>query len=439
MKKYIFYPVLFLSLVFISQVYALPRFALLRGMGNCLGCHVNPTGGQMRAAGGEAFAINNLAMWKRGDSTSFIGQIAQGLRLGGDFRSQALYFSQTTPLYGSPTGDTAHQPKFIKRGDTTVHITSFHSMSLALELDINATKTLHGFFRYDPINTITPSEGWAMLHFVHSSGEIFQSGDVVTNAYVKLGAFLPAFGIRFDDHTVYVKGGDGGLSGFSRAGFFWSPGYRDVGAEVGTLLFDHIGIVAGIFNGSESFPNGQPPNFATDPSNNKALCFRITSSGEIIEDMLAGEIGYSRYMHNHSNTDGTPANMALNAIHFSLRAGPVTILNEYDFGNNILPSGSDGATVPKAMALCSEAALRITKGFDAIVRYENFKDEYPAGVTNVEVKSRIMIGAQWFPLRFVEIRPEYRIAKGSIPNTNDPSIRDDFTENTLLVQTHFFF
>lgn len=309
-------------------------------------------------------------------------------------------------------------------------------MSLALELDIKATNTLHGFFRYDPINTITPSEGWAMLHFVHSSGEIFQSGDVVTNAYVKLGAFLPAFGIRFDDHTVYVKGGDASLSHFNRAGFFWSPGYRDVGAEIGTLLFNHIGITAGMFNGSESLPSA---TFSVDPSNNKAFCFRIASSGEIIEDMLAGEIGFSRYMHNHTNNDGTPGNMTINAVHFSLRAGPVTVLNEYDFGNNIVPSGSEGQTVAKAMALCSEAAIRITKGLDVLLRYENFKDENPAGVTAIQVKSRIMIGAQWFPLRFVEIRPEYRIAKISAPNITDPTIPGDFTENTLLVQTHIFF
>ena len=437
MKKnsyYIIVPILF----FTSQLYALPRFALLRGEGNCLGCHVNPTGGQIRSPGGESYAINDLAMWKRGDSNSFTGAIARGLRIGGDFRSQALYFANKSPLYNSVQSDSASQGKLIKRGDTTVHITSFQSMSLALELDIKATNTLRGFFRYDPLNTITPSEGWAMLQFIHSSGEIFQSGDVVTNAYIKLGAFLPAFGIRFDDHTVYVKGGDGSLSGFSRAGFFWSPGYRDVGAEIGTLLFDHIGIVAGIFNGSESFPNGQPPNFATDPSNNKAICFRINSSGEIIEDILSGEIGFSHYQHNHTN-NGVAANLTLNAIHFSLRAGPLTVLNEYDFGNNILPSGSDGQTVAKAEGFCSESALRITKGIDAIFRYEFFKDEDPIGVTITQVKSRIMIGAQWFPLRFLEIRPEYRIAVGSTPNINDSSIRDDFSENTLLIQTHLFF
>src|ERR1700674_1660079 len=115
MKKHIISLALFLSFLFASQLHALPRFALLRGEGNCLGWHVNPIGGQIRSAGGETFAINDLAMWKRGDSTTFTGQIAKGLRLGGDFRSQALYFSQTKSLFSTEVvrGDSG------KRSDTT--------------------------------------------------------------------------------------------------------------------------------------------------------------------------------------------------------------------------------------------------------------------------------------------------------------------------------
>lgn len=423
MKNYRLFLAFFISIFCItSQADALPRFALLRGDGNCLGCHVNPTGGQLRSAGGEAFSINDLPMWKRGDK--FTSELSDGIRIGGDFRSQLLMFSQTSPLYSSIVEDSAIGR--IKRGDTTRHLTSFHSMSLAFELDIKATNTLHGFFRYDPLG-LTQSEGWALLHFVHSSGEIIASGKVVTNAYVKLGSFLPAFGIRFDDHTTYVKGGTASLSGFNHAGFFWTPGYRDVGAEIGTLLFDHIGIVAGMFNGLETTPIA---TFSTDPT--KAYCFRLTSSGEIIENVLAGELGFSEYIHNHPE-----GNMTLSAFHFSLRAGPVTILSEYDMGKNIITSG--GVTVAKANALCIEGAVNATKGLDAILRYETFKNENAAGQTGAQVKSRITIGAQWFPMRFLEIRPEYRIAATSIPNEFAQGLRDDITENTFLVQTHVFF
>jgi hypothetical protein len=414
MKKQIF---IFSSLLFISsQLYALPRFALLKGDANCLGCHVNPTGGQLRGPGGVSYAINDLPMWKRGDSIKYTGEISPGIRLGGDFRSQVLYFSQKGPL--GVTGN-----------DTTYLLSTFHAMSLAFELDIKATNTLHGFFRYDPLG-ITPTEGWALLHFVHSSGEIFQSTEAVTNAYVKVGSFLPAFGIRYDDHTVYVKGGTANVSGFNRQGFFWSPGYRDVGAEMGALFFDHLGIVAGVFNGSEQNPT---LNFSMDPSNSRAFCVRANLSGEIVEDLLSGEIGFSRYIHNQFT-----GNMNLNAAHFALRIGPVTILNEYDFGNNIVTS--DIQTIAaKANAFCSEAAINLTKGFDAILRFETFKDQDSTGATITQVKNRIMIGAQWFPLRFLEIRPEYRLASTTQRTIISPNTQQSIKENTILIQTHVFF
>src|SRR5512141_2036289 len=93
---------IFVLILLTSQAFALPRFALMRGEANCLGCHVNPTGGQLRSPGGEAYSVNELPMWKRGDSSTYSGQISRGLRIGGDFRSQLLYFAQTTPLYGTP-------------------------------------------------------------------------------------------------------------------------------------------------------------------------------------------------------------------------------------------------------------------------------------------------------------------------------------------------
>ena len=420
-------------LFFATQIYALPRFALLRGEGNCLGCHVNPTGGGLRTEGGESFSINDLPMWKRGGK--FSGQISDAIRIGGDFSSQFLIFSQTSPRYSFSDSLNSNQPK---RHDTTTKVSAFNAMNLSFEMAIKATNTLHGYLRYDALGAV-PAEGWAMLHVVHSSGEIIQAGDVVNNAYIKFGAFLPVFGIRFDDHTVYVKGGSASLSGFKHAGFFWSPGYRDIGVEIGTLLFDHIGIEAGIFNGSESHPSS---NFGTDPLNNKAFCFRITSSGELIENMLAGEIGFSSYIHNHTNDNGAPANMTLTGLHCSLRAGPVTILGEYDFGHNVIISGA--RTVAKsANALCLEGAVRIVKGLDIILRYETFSDKIDPGdgtiITGTEVKGRYSFGAQWFPLRFLEIRPEYRIAKPTAPNAFDTTITDNFTENTFLILTHVFF
>src|SRR5947209_15716798 len=85
MKKIICFAVFLLLSVLTVTADALPRFALKKGEANCMGCHVNPTGGQLRGPGGVSFAINALPMWRRGDSIKYTGEISEGIRLGGDF------------------------------------------------------------------------------------------------------------------------------------------------------------------------------------------------------------------------------------------------------------------------------------------------------------------------------------------------------------------
>jgi hypothetical protein len=390
----------FFILIFISfQSYALPRFALKRGEANCLGCHVNPTGGGIRSLGGESFSIDDLPMWKRGDK--FTGQISDGLKLGGDFRSQLLLYSQT-----GPTGEN--------NSDTTTKQSIFQEMSLAIELDVKATNTLHGYLRYDPLAT---TEGWALIHLVHPSGEIIESGEVMNDLYFKVGSFMPAFGVRFDDHTTFVKGGTTGHSAPQGAGFFWTPGYVDPGAEIGTTLFDHIGLIAGVFSGSESF----------DGTNNKAFCFRANISGEIVEDVLAGEIGASYFLHAHNSGD-----LTLAGGHAGIRSGPVSLLAEYDVGNHL-------RSVANAKALCIEGAVHAAKGLDLMMRFETYNNEKKADTLNIDVKSSIMVGAQWFPLRFIELRPELRLLSYTLPNSDEASNRDSYKQMLFLLQTHVFF
>ena len=60
MKTQIF--LLLLIIVFVSEGNALPRFSLRGGGGfDCSGCHVNPTGGDMRTsrAGGDSAKMSS--------------------------------------------------------------------------------------------------------------------------------------------------------------------------------------------------------------------------------------------------------------------------------------------------------------------------------------------------------------------------------------------
>lgn len=399
-----------------SVSHALPRFALWRGEANCLSCHTNPTGGGIRNSGGEGYSKNVLAMWKRGGE--FSGQISEGIRIGANIRSQFLSFSQSGPL---------DMP-----GDTTVTSSTSHAMTAALMVDASLTNALHAYVRWDPLNNY--NEMYGTLHFVDQSGEILESGAVVTHAYLKTGAFLPAFGVRFEDHTLYSRGGNRGISQFGGAGLFWIDGYRDVGLEAGATFFDHVGLQIGYLNGSEQVPTA---NRATFGNNTRAISLRATASAELADDMLAFEAGGSLYMHPN---DVATKDLSLAGVHIGVRGGPVTVLAEYDFGDNVYQPWQ-GTYLPKVTALTAEATVRVTQGLELIGRFETYKDQVQDTAQRLTdgniVDSRITIGVQWFPVRFLEVRPEFRIAKFS--TIEGSGVRNKYDQTTIILQTHFYF
>lgn len=423
MKRSLLFYFLLLSILLPSLTSALPRFALWRGEANCLSCHVNPTGGGIRNAGGEMFSKNILSMWKRNDK--FSGQISDGIRIGTDTRMQFLSFSKTYPY---STFDTNNQ--VIATQDTTISNSSYHAMNASIYIDAALTPSLNAYLKFDPL--ANKFEGYGMLHIVSDANDIIDASEAVNNVYVKMGAFLPAFGIRFDDHTTYVKGGNRGLSNFDGAGSFWTEGYRDIGGEVGATFFDHISAQVGIYNGSEERPS---TNFVFQ-EHDIAMSLRLTASAELIEDALSGEVGYSMYSHpRKSFVTNKAENISLSAIHVGIRGGPVTLLAEIDNGTNVYSAGKF-SYLPKMSALTTEAAINITSGLTGIVRYETYKDKDVDGKIVTEVKNRITLGAQWFPFRMVELRPEYRMAKVAV---RDAISVTNMTENTFLMQMHLFF
>ncbi len=422
---------LFVSSLAASSAFALPRYALKRGDMNCSGCHLNPTGGGLRSAGGLSYEESQMPMWKRGDA--FSGQLTPAITLGADFRNQFLSFAQTQPIWQLLDSTQPGGPGVKKVKDTTLTTKTFQAMSFAVELGVQATKSLYGYFRYDPI---TPNpEMYALWHIVHPSGEVIASGSVVNDLYVKFGAFLPAFGIRFDDHSVYTRGGNASISGFGGAGLFWTYAYRDVGAEIGTALFDRASIAFGVYNGSETFSGA---NFSTQ-NPNLAIALRANVSQEFVEDMVAAEVGFSLYNHPLSDQQSGSASstLSLTAVHGGIRVGPVEVLAEYDMGSNVNLS-NNSQFYPKVDAKIVEATLTVTKGLEALLRYDTYENKDASGVVQTQVKSRITIGAQWFPLRFIEVRPEFRLAKESVPNP-DFKTTDDLTQTTFLTQIHLFF
>jgi hypothetical protein len=181
---------------------ALPRFALRGGDASCRGCHVDPTGGRLRTEGGDNFAMKRLAMWERGPK--FSANIGEGLRIGVDARSQFMYSeNHIVANYATGTDSTL---RTVHR-DTVYKSSGGFEMALPIYISAKLTDAVDAFVKVNLLQgTSSGWEGFVTAHFVHSSGEFLEAGAVVSDAYVKIGAFYPAFGIRFDDHTVYTRG-----------------------------------------------------------------------------------------------------------------------------------------------------------------------------------------------------------------------------------------
>src|SRR5512135_2554666 len=83
-------------LLFVSEGYSLPRYALRMG-GNCADCHVNPTGGLMRNSGGWTFGKNVLPMERPSKEFPMSQNIGDNIQYGLDFRGNSyLYITDST-------------------------------------------------------------------------------------------------------------------------------------------------------------------------------------------------------------------------------------------------------------------------------------------------------------------------------------------------------
>ena len=74
----------------------------------------------------------------------------------------------------------------------------------------------------------------------------------------------------------------------------------------------------------------------------------------------------------------------------------------------------------------AELAYVITIGLEAVVRYDRVDPNID--ISNDELQ-HIIIGLEWFPYSFVEIRPQYRFI------LENP----DISNNAALIQFHFWY
>jgi hypothetical protein len=361
---------LFVSFVVLtSQTFSLPRFALRAG-GACIDCHVNPTGGGMRNESGWRYGKNNLKMVNSYSNEEFemSPYIGKNILFGIDYRTQ-----------------------FLAKFDSTQKRTDFQNMTGALYFNVEANEYLNLYAHYDFVQSIW--QGYAIANILPFKG------------YIKVGTFTPNFGIRIDDHTAYTRGGDFGILA-SQKGLIYDPFYNETGIELGFNFNEFTNFTVSAGNPTRAL-------FIKDPTYTTRLQF-TPSIGDL--NLLIGG-SYADYKRGFV---GNIRNVNMYGGFFGLQFAEFSLLAEYDIAKNIVNQDS------LSNAMMIEVSYKISKGLEAIIRYDRFDRNSSAAKDEL---SRIVIGAEIHPFSFIEIRPQYRI------NMEEPKIDN----NAYVLQFHFWY
>lgn len=189
-------------LFFLAAATAVPRYSA-RYEQNCNLCHTNPTGGGMRSLYASQYLVPEEMVF-RNPGGEFMEQIdpqlSGSITMGSDFRLLHVY------------SDEKNQVKnfFQMQGDIYIGFQMGPRLSLYYDHGISQSYELFGL-------------GYLLPH----------------NGYIKIGRFLPDYGWKFDDHTMFVR---------DKLGFF-PPSHTDVGVELG-MYPNRFALTVGVMNGA---------------------------------------------------------------------------------------------------------------------------------------------------------------------------------------------
>jgi hypothetical protein len=348
--------------------FSLPRFAL-RLQDKCIDCHYNPTGGIIRNDGGYDYGKYVITMYSPRDTDFTTTQkIASNISIGFDYRTQFLYSSEKEDY-------------------------DFHQMTGSLYTNFALAKKVNVVGRYDFLQEIW--EAYGVAHILPNNG------------YLKAGSFQPNFGLRIDDHTAYTRGGDLFLlSGAGNPGLIYNPYYTEVGIEAGIYVSDWAFFTASAGQGTYSFNPSRP--FSNDPTYTTRL--ELTPSIGKVGLMLGGSYASIKF----------PAKADFYGFFGGFGMQRFSLMGEFDLGNDII--GED----LKSNFLMVEGAYLIIVGLEAVVRYDRVD---PDTDTDKDELQRVVMGFEWMPYSFIEIRPQYRLT------IEDPSETND----SIVLQFHFWY
>ncbi len=375
MKKLKYIVAVLFLILFTNEGFSLPRFALRQGS-LCIDCHINPTGGLMRNKGGWKYGKEVLPLYSPRDSKFLMSnKLADNIEFGLDYRTQYVY------------------SQYLKK-------TTFQKMEGSVYTNVKLTSKINLLASYDFVNQTWQAYGIAYI--------------LPNDSYIKAGTFLPNYGLRLDDHTAYTRGGDLGylFATGKNQGLIFDPRFDITGAELGVSFSDYTLLTASVGSSTNSINFNTSPVYTVSFQTSPVIANKVSTLLGASFMSFKGSLDYPPY------PSFTKVNMYGGFVGFGI--DDFTFLSEYDIAKDYESVGtSSSATMLKA-------SYRFIKGVEGIVRYDRFD---PNTSINNDAVSRLLVGVEFFPYSFVEVRPQYRF------QFENPSVKND----SFVLQFHFFY
>lgn len=385
--------ILALCLVSLSEAFALPQFTLLTG-NKCLNCHISTQGGGLRNDLGWYMAKDlkmfsahtvGLEFIEKAESNS----IADGaLIFGFDARVQMTRSPRTTNA----------ETRFIPM-QTAVYGAWIAAPWLTLEGMVD-------------VGALARQVSGAGLPFIGqqawSASAMIQPG--LTLPQLRIGHFQPSIGIRYDDHTMLVRQ----VAGANTIPII-APNFAEYGAEINYDGLQWLSLTAGAFlprslaqlrtinkYGESELLLGETLGAAAVSSNLGALAASPSLLGRVMIMPRTDEHHFNSYIGASYFMNRTFSMMNIfGGVGLSDR---VALQGEY-----VLSGVSEGRQTRNYSVMLTYQAM---SGLLPFVRFERGTTQISApdaasGIAEL-FSVQATIGAQIFPLPFIELRPEFR-------------------------------
>ena len=349
-----------LFLLSISLVFSLPSYAIEENSG-CVNCHVNPTGGVMRNDyGSNIYSLDELAIrkWIKSDDKKFDGFIKDNIQIGGEFRIQSYDRGQDHSIF---------------------------PMQIDLYSNIEFNNNISMFMRYG-----SELELYMLLN--------------KKNRWIKLGKTMPNYGLKLDDHTSFIRGGNSSNSYISSGQvdegliFDYASTYEDPTlVEIGSKINNNISFTSSISTGIVN--------------NNKG---NITLSAFYKNKI---DFGFILFGTSFMQED----DFKMSGVFGGFSKGNLTLSYEMDRVDNWIEDY-------ESVASFFEMRYKPIQGVHIIAKYDYFDRNYDLADGSVD---RYSLGVNIFPFNMIEIKLQLREYKLY-------SIDFD-TDIEYLVQLHTWF